>query len=176
MDFLFGETLWVRFLFAFIIVLALIGATAFLVRRFGAGGVGASSARGRQPRLAVIDAAAVDGRRRLILIRRDNVEHLLMIGGPSDVVVEANIVRAGAPARDGTGQRPAAPEALPRAEEAPSRSPPNRRTRKAVPPIKASTITNAKKNRTASGMSAPNRKSIIPPCAHGGRRLPNPNS
>ena len=102
MDFLFGADmpLAVRFFFAFVIVLALIGGTAFLVRRFGGERLGASSSRGRQPRLAVIDAAAVDGRRRLILIRRDNVEHLLMIGGPSDVVVEANIVRAAAPARD----------------------------------------------------------------------------
>ena len=47
----------------------------------------------RMPRLAVIDAAAVDGRRRLVLVRRDNVEHLLMIGGPADLVVEPNIVR-----------------------------------------------------------------------------------
>jgi hypothetical protein len=46
----------------------------------------------------VIDAATVDGRRRLVLIRRDNIEHLLMIGGPTDVVIEPNIVRA-APAR-----------------------------------------------------------------------------
>jgi len=81
MDFLFGADmpLAVRFFFAFVIVLALIGGTAFLVRRFGGERLGASSARGRQPRLAVIDAAAVDGRRRLILIRRDNVEHLLMM-------------------------------------------------------------------------------------------------
>ena len=50
--------------------------------------------RGRMPRLAVIDAAAVDGRRRLVLVRRDNIEHLLMIGGPTDIVVEPNIVRA----------------------------------------------------------------------------------
>src|SRR5258706_474614 len=48
-----------------------------------------------QPRLAVIDAASVDARRRLILIKRDNVEHLLMIGGPTDIVVESNIGRAG---------------------------------------------------------------------------------
>jgi hypothetical protein len=48
----------------------------------------------RQPRLAVIDAAVVDGRRRLVIIRRDNVEHLLMIGGRADIVVEPNIVRA----------------------------------------------------------------------------------
>ena len=76
------------------IVLALIGLTFWLIRRFGAARVGTAAQRGRQPRLAVIDAAPVDGRRRLVLVRRDNVEHLLMIGGPSDVVVEQNIVRA----------------------------------------------------------------------------------
>ena len=69
----------------FVVVLALIGAAAWLVRRFGANRLGGGSARGRQPRLAVIDAATVDGRRRLVLIRRDNIEHLLMIGGPTDV-------------------------------------------------------------------------------------------
>ena len=82
----------VKFFVAFAVVLVLIGLTAWLVRRFGSNRLGA--ARGRQPRLAVIDAAAVDGRRRLVLIRRDNIEHLLMIGGPTDLVVEPNIVRA----------------------------------------------------------------------------------
>src|SRR6266567_2471207 len=82
------------FLFAFIAVLALIGVAAWLVRRFATNRIGANTSRGRMPRLAVIDAAAVDGRRRLVLVRRDNVEHLLMIGGPSDIVVEPNIVRA----------------------------------------------------------------------------------
>jgi flagellar protein FliO/FliZ len=96
MDALFGSTmpLAARFFIAFLAVLALIGVTAWLVRRFGAGRLGGASARGRQPRLAVIDAASVDGRRRLVLIRRDNTEHLLMIGGPTDVVIEPNIVRA----------------------------------------------------------------------------------
>lgn len=92
---LFGSEmpLAARFFIAFLVVLALIGLTAWLVRRFGANRLG-GAARGRQPRLAVIDAATIDGRRRLVLIRRDNVEHLLMIGGPTDVVVEPNIVRA----------------------------------------------------------------------------------
>ena len=100
---LFGSEmpLAARFFIAFLVVLALIGVTAWLVRRFGANRLGGGAARGRQPRLAVIDAATVDGRRRLVLIRRDNVEHLLMIGGPTDVVVEPNIVRAiGANARE----------------------------------------------------------------------------
>jgi flagellar biogenesis protein FliO len=87
------------FFFAFIVVLALIALTAWLVRRFGGNRLGANANRGRMPRLAVIDAAAVDGRRRLVLVRRDNIEHLLMIGGPTDIVVEQNIVRA-MPARD----------------------------------------------------------------------------
>jgi flagellar protein FliO/FliZ len=121
---LFGAEmpLAVRFFLAFLIVLGLIGATAWAVRRFGAGRLGGSSSRGRQPRLGVIDYASVDGRRRLILVRRDNVEHLLMIGGPTDVVVEANIVRAVAPTRDAPVARPTAAEPLPRAIPLPETS------------------------------------------------------
>ena len=94
------------FILAFVAVLALIGALAWLVRRFAGNRLGANTNRGRMPRLAVIDAAAVDGRRRLVLVRRDNVEHLLMIGGPTDIVVEPNILRA-TPARDQMASRPA---------------------------------------------------------------------
>jgi hypothetical protein len=94
------------FFFAFVAVLALIGVVAWLIRRFASNRLGANTQRGRMPRLAVIDAAAVDGRRRLVLVRRDNVEHLLMIGGPTDIVVEPNIVRA-MPGRDQLPPRPA---------------------------------------------------------------------
>jgi flagellar protein FliO/FliZ len=94
-----GMPLSARFIIAFVIVLALIGLAAWLVRRFGAHRFGTAGTRGRQPRLAVIDASIIDGRRRLVLIRRDNIEHLLMIGGPTDVVIEANIIRA-TPARE----------------------------------------------------------------------------
>jgi flagellar protein FliO/FliZ len=100
------------FFFAFVAVLALIGAAAWLVRRFAGNRLGANTNRGRMPRLAVIDAAAVDGRRRLVLVRRDNVEHLLMIGGPTDIVVEPNIVRA-IPGRDPMPQRAAVGPAEP---------------------------------------------------------------
>ena len=115
------------FLFAFIAVLALIGVAAWLVRRFATNRLGANTNRGRMPRLAVIDAAAVDGRRRLVLVRRDNVEHLLMIGGPSDIVVEPNIVRA-MPGRDQMASRPAAAgEAPPRIAPLPDWSDDNTR-------------------------------------------------
>lgn len=39
-------------------------------------------------RLGVVDAAIIDEARKLILVRRDNMEHLLLIGGPNDLVVE----------------------------------------------------------------------------------------
>lgn len=92
------ESSVVKFVIAFVLVMALIGLTAWLIRQFGSARPSSGSgARNRQPRLAVLDSAVVDARRRLVLIRRDNVEHLLMIGGPTDVVVEANVVRAQSP-------------------------------------------------------------------------------
>jgi len=47
--------------------------------------------KAREPRLMILDAAAVDPKRRLVLIRRDDVEHLIMIGGPTDIVIETGI-------------------------------------------------------------------------------------
>ncbi|TIX88953.1 flagellar biosynthetic protein FliO [Rhizobium sp. P44RR-XXIV] len=65
--------------------------------------------KNRQPRLQVLDAAAVDARRRLVLVRRDGVEHLIMIGGPTDIVIESGISD---PARAGTSTPLEAPTAL----------------------------------------------------------------
>ncbi len=42
-------------------------------------------------RLDIVEHTSVDGRRRLVLIRRDNVEHLIMTGGPVDLVIETGI-------------------------------------------------------------------------------------
>lgn len=119
MNSLFGVELptSVTFIIAFVFVLVLIGAAAWLVRKFGAGRLAAG--RGRQPRLAVIDAASVDGRRKLIIIRRDNVEHLLMIGGPTDVVVETNILRATPAAQRETAAARGTADTLPRAATLP---------------------------------------------------------
>ncbi|WP_448952899.1 hypothetical protein [Labrys neptuniae] len=64
---------------------------------------------GRQSRLGVVDSYGV-GTRQLVLVRRDNVEHLIMIGGPNDVVVESSILRARA---TGQAPRPATPATTP---------------------------------------------------------------
>lgn len=102
-----------RFIIAFVLVLALIGLSAWLIRQFGSARASSSGGtRNRQPRLAVLDSAVVDARRRLVLIRRDNVEHLILIGGPTDVVVEANVVRAQSAAAPTSTQR-VAPQRAP---------------------------------------------------------------
>jgi flagellar protein FliO/FliZ len=68
-----------------------------LVRWFGRERPTNAGRRGRRARLAVVEAANVDGRRKLVLIRRDNLEHLVLIGGPSDVLIEPNIAAGAAP-------------------------------------------------------------------------------
>ena len=97
LDSLFGAQLgtMAKFAIAFVLVLGLIGITALVLKRFGGGMPTSGGGRNRQPRLSVLDSAVVDSKRKLVLIRRDNSEHLLLIGGPTDVVVETNINRAG---------------------------------------------------------------------------------
>jgi len=77
--------------------------------------------RNRTPRLAVLDAAAIDTRRRLVLVRRDDVEHLVMIGGPTDIVIESRIVSAAAetaPAAEKPVEKAQRAEPSPAAQEA----------------------------------------------------------
>ena len=58
--------------------------------------------RGRNRRLAVVDSLALDPKRQLLIIRRDNVEHLILTGGAQDVVVETGIAVEEAPAAQPT--------------------------------------------------------------------------
>lgn len=78
-----------RFVVALAFVLALIGAMAWLARRFGF----APPPRlpGQPRRLKVIETLALDARRRLVLVRRDQTEHLLLVGGATELTVETGI-------------------------------------------------------------------------------------
>ncbi|RWE45776.1 MAG: hypothetical protein EOS78_00840, partial [Mesorhizobium sp.] len=83
--------------FAALILLVIVLIIVRLVRNLTFGTFVAGG-RNRKTRLAVMDATAVDSHRRLVLVRRDDIEHLLLIGGPTDVVVERDI-RLAAPRR-----------------------------------------------------------------------------
>ncbi|HHS82319.1 MAG TPA: flagellar biosynthesis protein FliO, partial [Devosia sp.] len=75
--------------FALIIVLALIVGGVWLRKLL----FGASSniVRGRQRRLSIVDTMALDNRKSLMLIRRDDVEHLILVSPNNDLVVESSI-------------------------------------------------------------------------------------
>jgi Flagellar biosynthesis protein, FliO len=57
-----------------------------VVRAFG------GSVKGRKgSRLGISEYYEIDKTRRLVLVRRDDMEHLLLIGGNQDVVIESDI-------------------------------------------------------------------------------------
>lgn len=72
-------------------LIALVAVLRFLRRHNGRLPFGLAVAVSGEKRLQVLDTVAIDARRRLVLIRRDNVEHLILIGGPADLVVEGDI-------------------------------------------------------------------------------------
>ncbi|WP_052951512.1 FliO/MopB family protein [Devosia soli] len=64
--------------------------------------VSSNGVRGRNKRLAIIDSLVLDQKRQLLIVRRDNTEHLLLVGGPQDVVVETGFAAPEAPATQPT--------------------------------------------------------------------------
>ena len=87
----------VKYVIAFAIIFVLLALFALVLRRLTGGRLSLPSSersRTRQPRVGIVDVYDLDRQRQLILLRRDNVEHLLLIGGPNDVIVETNIVRS----------------------------------------------------------------------------------
>lgn len=110
------DALPARFIIAFVIVLALIALTAWLFRRFsGQAGIQAWG-KGHDHRIEVLDAVAVDPKRRLLLVRCDEEEHLILVGGGTDIVVSgqsniAHVSEQRAPKADGHQQQLRAQEA-----------------------------------------------------------------
>jgi flagellar protein FliO/FliZ len=85
-----------QYVIAFAIILALVALFGVVLRKLTGSRLmisGQDRGRSRQPRLGVVDIYDLDRQRQLVLLRRDNVEHLLLIGGLNDVVIETNIVR-----------------------------------------------------------------------------------
>lgn len=81
---------YLRFVAALVFVLALIGLAAWALRRLGVAPRVRARQRGER-RLEIVEVAVLDARRRLVLIRRDDVEHLLILGPNSELVVERGI-------------------------------------------------------------------------------------
>ena len=73
-------------------VAAAIVAGAFIVRNMSRGtGFAALFAPNSAKRIDIVEQLAIDAKRKLVLVRRDDVEHLVMTGGPADSVIESGI-------------------------------------------------------------------------------------
>jgi flagellar protein FliO/FliZ len=76
---------------ASLFVIALGALLVWAFRTFFGGQSTAGFMRPRDKRLGVVETATVDAKRRLLLVRRDEVEHLVMVGGPVDMLIETGI-------------------------------------------------------------------------------------
>ena len=88
---------YAKFIAALAFVIALIGGFAWVVRRAGLLPTGVMKRKtSKAPRLVVREVLPLDAKRRLVLVQRDDVEHLLLLGSESESVVERGIPMPGA--------------------------------------------------------------------------------
>jgi flagellar protein FliO/FliZ len=110
----------------FVTILAAAGACFYFFTR-GRGGDLPGFFTPRMRRLGFIERAYLDGGRKLLLVRRDDVEHLILIGGPIDLVVETGIEVEAYPATAAAKKEYSNPDAAawqrPETSPAPAREP-----------------------------------------------------
>ncbi|HWJ88371.1 MAG TPA: flagellar biosynthetic protein FliO [Pelagibacterium sp.] len=110
-----GETNYLTMIIALAIVLVLIVLAVWLIKLVG--DASRSVGRGRNRRLMIVDSIAIDNKRQAVIVRRDETEHLIVIGGPNDLVVESGFAAPAAHQMQRVQRR------KPVAESAPSVSP-----------------------------------------------------
>ena len=97
---------YIRFVFALAFVLGLIGLATLALKRFGMLPRVTRKKIGSGKRLGIVEIAPIDAKRRLILVRRDEVEHLIVLGTSSELLVESGIAaRSDVAARDGAPRK-----------------------------------------------------------------------
>jgi flagellar protein FliO/FliZ len=92
-------------------IAAAIVAVAVIVRNARRGsGLATMFAPMPAKRIRIVEQVSIDAKRKLILVRRDDVEHLVMTGGPVDIVIESGI---GARSASGDTRKGSSPQTLP---------------------------------------------------------------
>jgi len=82
---------WLRIVFAFSVVLALMAALAYALKYVNAKGFRFTRNAPLKRRLQIVETLMLDTRRRCVLVRCDDHEHLLLLGGQNDIVIETNL-------------------------------------------------------------------------------------
>ena len=81
---------YLKFFFALLFVIGLIGVFALVARKIGLGNFGANR-HGNGSRLSMIESLQIDAKRKLVLIRCDEKGHLLLLGGAIELLIKADI-------------------------------------------------------------------------------------
>ena len=95
-----GMDLFFRALAGLLVTLGLVGLVAYAARRWGPRGLFAMRAPGAERRLQVVESLALDAQRRLVLVRLDRQERLILLGEGRvivDVSASAPLATAQAP-------------------------------------------------------------------------------
>ncbi|GAA0577479.1 flagellar biosynthetic protein FliO [Caenispirillum bisanense] len=116
-------TVYLRLILALVLVVGLVLLAGWAARRFGLAPNAPAGRRGRRGRrLGIVEVTALDSRRRLVLVRRDDREHLLLLGPQRDLLIEAGIPAPPEDLPPGDGPDPA-PPALPHRPDDPAPMP-----------------------------------------------------
>ena len=81
---------YLKFFFALLFVIGLIGGFALIAKKFGMGNRGPMR-RGGINRLSIIESLQVDAKRRIILVRCDNKDYMLLLGGTTEILIEDDL-------------------------------------------------------------------------------------
>jgi len=80
---------YLKFFFALLFVLSLMGGLAYILKRLGIGQ--GSVLTGSKRRLKIAEILPIDARHKAVLIQRDDTQHLVLLGNSGDTVIETNI-------------------------------------------------------------------------------------
>lgn len=86
-----GDLSWLRVAFAFSVVLALLAALGWGLKYLSARGISLVGPKGGSRRLKLVENLPLDARRRCVIVRCDEREHLLLLGEQDSIVVDANL-------------------------------------------------------------------------------------
>ena len=84
MDIISGTEL-LKFFLSLVFVLALMGGLSLLLKRFGQG---RHALPPKKRRLKIIEMLPLDSKRRLVIIERDDKQHLVLLGANNETVIE----------------------------------------------------------------------------------------
>lgn len=81
----------VRLLLALAFVVGLMGGLALLMKKLGLAENAHIQNKNGKKRLKIVETLALDSRRRVAIIQRDDKQHLVLLGLNGDTVIETNI-------------------------------------------------------------------------------------